>query len=152
MNINALSFMIITNTSEKTFGQLIEENTDDISDIYVMENYMILTENLKQMISLFNDNKNIKNKLNEFYSYSCDNITNLNNSVWMSVFNENESEIYNDYLIKLCKSFGLFNFNDQNALFKSLTLFEQKSLNTIKKKPAYETHKYNIFSTVRFRF
>ena len=138
MNINALSFMIITNTSEKTFGQLIEENTDDISDIYVMENYMILTENLKQMISLFNDNKNIKNKLNEFYSYSCDNITNLNNSVWMSVFNENESEIYNDYLIKLCKSFGLFNFNDQNALFKSLTLFEQKSLNTIKKKPAYE--------------
>ena len=138
MNINALPFMIITNTSEKTFGELIEDDTSDISDTYVMENYEGLTEYLKQMISLFNDNKHIKNKLNEFYSYSCDNISYLNNSIWMSVFKENESDIYNEYLVKLCKSFGLFNFNDQVALFKSLTLFEQKILNSITKKPAYE--------------
>ena len=47
--------------------------------------------------------------------------------------NDDEIDIYNNLLVKLCESFDIFSLRKQVLIFKGITFYEQKVLNTITK-------------------
>ena len=133
-NIISLMFMIITNTSQSELSILQKYES---SDSFVIDNFQNILLDLRIVKSIENDNDKIYEVIKKFQNISCEDLPSLKDDNFLSAIpgNQNESEIniYNDFLVKLCQSFDIFSLRKQVLIFKGITFYEQKVLNTITK-------------------
>ena len=133
-NVISLMFMIITNTSQSELSilQKYEE-----SDTFVVDNFQNILLDLRIVKSIENDNKKIYEVIKDFQNTSCEDLPSLNDANYLSAIpdnkNDDEIDIYNNLLVKLCESFDIFSLRKQVLIFKGITFYEQKVLNTITK-------------------
>ena len=126
--------MIITNTSQSELSILQKYES---SDTFVIDNFQNILLDLRIVKSIENDNKKIYEVIKDFQNTSCEDLPSLNDANYLSAIpdnkNDDEIDIYNNLLVKLCESFDIFSLRKQVLIFKGITFYEQKVLNTINK-------------------
>jgi hypothetical protein len=133
-NVISLMFMIITNTSQSELSVL--QNYEE-SDTFVINNFQNILLDLRIVKSIENDNDKIYEVIQNFQNISCEDLPSLNDVNYLNsipdITDQNEIDIYNNFLVKLCESFDIFSLRKQVLIFKGITFYEQKVLNTISK-------------------
>ncbi len=129
-NINSLIFMILTNTTQNELC-IIQNNYE--SNTFVIDNFQTILDDLRLVKSIENDNEKIYEKIKDFQNISCVDLPGLEDEIFLSAVLNDEEDNYNSFLIQLCESFDIFSLRKQSLIFKGITFYEQKVLNTITK-------------------
>jgi hypothetical protein len=127
-NLNSLQFMIVTNTTDTQIGGLINNN---FSLSFVKEGINNHLHAIKKIESIKGKYPNLFQNHITKENVTCDEYSSLNDTEFAKIIEPGKENVYYEFLVDMCKSFTIMNYNNPVLLMENIVYYEQKIINNM---------------------
>ena len=135
ITLNSLQIMITANFSEYDLGYFIKSDKSYGLISLSIRDHLYLMK-LSKAIEL--EHESTYKEISKFDNIGCKDLQTFHDTEFNAIIPEGKTEEYYNYLISLCNSYGVLEYQNQDLVMNNIIYLEEKLLSNIEKKP-YES-------------